>query len=136
MTASRLFASLFALLGACSALAAPSVDRSGLLTDDRGMTLYVYKRDTLGISRCNDRCLRPWPPYVAPATAKSGGDFSIIRRDDGRVQWAYKGQPLYRFAGDAGPGDANGEHAGAVWSTVRSKAVEQQVIGSASDYAF
>jgi len=127
---------LTALLAAATALAAPAGDRSGLLADNQGMTLYVFKSDSLGASRCNDPCVRPWPPLEAAAGQKAEGDFSILRRDDGRAQWAYKGQPLYRFAGDAAPGDANGEHAGAAWSTVRLKPAEQRAGGSASDYAY
>jgi len=32
---------------------------------------------------------------MATATSKPMGDYTIIARDDGSKQWAYKGRPLY-----------------------------------------
>jgi len=56
-----------------------------------------------------------WPPFTAAADSSSNGDWAIIARDDGTPQWAYKGQPLYAFANDAKPGDANGDEFNNVW---------------------
>lgn len=36
-------------------------------------------------------------------------------RDDGRAQWAYMGQPLYRWAKDQKPGDRTGDGIEGVW---------------------
>ena len=46
---------------------------------------------------------------VAKADAKPAGDFSIITRDDGVKQWAYKGHPLYLWVNDLKPGDKTGD---------------------------
>mgnify|MGYP006194362377 CR=1 FL=1 len=48
--------------------------------------------------------------------AKAAGDYSLIVREDGQQQWAYKGRPLYRWANDKKPGDRSGDgFRGGVW---------------------
>jgi predicted lipoprotein with Yx(FWY)xxD motif len=37
---------------------------------------------------------------AAPASASGSGDFSLVSRDDGSMQWALKGKPLYLYAAD------------------------------------
>jgi predicted lipoprotein with Yx(FWY)xxD motif len=37
------------------------------------------------------------------------GDYSVITRDDGSKQWAYKGRPLYAWKNDTKPGDITGD---------------------------
>ena len=100
-----------------------------------GLTLYVYKGDKPGVSACSAGCARAFPPYEAPAQARAHGDYGIIRRDDGHLQWAYKGRPLYRYAGDSAPGQHGGENAGGNWSVLHDggTVTAQQ---SASDYAY
>ena len=84
-----------------------------VLTDAQGMTLYIFDYDqTPGKSSCNDRCAMAWPPAMAPTGAKEVGDFTMITRDDGSKQWAWKGKPLYTFSRDTKPGDANGNDVG------------------------
>lgn len=83
-----------------------------VLTDAKGMTLYTFSRDMAGYSNCNGQCAVDSPPLLAPAGAKAGGAWSIIVRDDGGQQWAYKGSALYGWSKDAAPGDATGEGAG------------------------
>jgi predicted lipoprotein with Yx(FWY)xxD motif len=79
------------------------------LVDARGMTLYTFDKDAGGKSACNGPCATNWPPLAASADAKSMGDWSIVVRDDGGRQWAYKGKPLYAWTKDAKPGDATGD---------------------------
>jgi len=83
-----------------------------VLADAKGMTLYTFGRDTEGKSNCNGQCAMNWPPLAAAAAAKSMGDWTVVTRDDGSMQWAYKGKPLYTFAKDAKPGDTTGNGAG------------------------
>lgn len=80
-----------------------------------GRTLYVYDPDTATSSKCNDRCAAAWPPLLAPAGAKASGKFTVITRDDGRMQWAYDGKPLYLWVKDAKPGDVTGDGVGGKW---------------------
>ena len=92
-----------------------------VLTDANGLTLYTFKNDDAspGKSVCNGNCASTWPPLEASGTpvAASGitGEVTVITRDDGTKQIAYKGHPLYRFAPDKAPGDVNGQGVGNVW---------------------
>jgi predicted lipoprotein with Yx(FWY)xxD motif len=116
--------SLFAatLLTACASMSSTSVPtqvRSGVLADDAGMTLYVFDKDAPGKSNCNGECAVKWPPLVASGMATGGGDYTIISRDDGARQWAFKGKPLYRWFKDQKPGDTTGDGVNNVWHTAK-----------------
>jgi predicted lipoprotein with Yx(FWY)xxD motif len=88
----------------------------GTLTDAKGMTLYTFDNDKEpNKSACTGNCLNNWPALKAGATDKDMGSFTVITRDDGTKQWAYKGKPLYYFAMDKAPGDKAGEGRGMVW---------------------
>jgi predicted lipoprotein with Yx(FWY)xxD motif len=39
----------------------------------------------------------------------ASGDYSVITRDDGKKQLAYKGMPLYFWVKDTKPGDKTGD---------------------------
>jgi predicted lipoprotein with Yx(FWY)xxD motif len=110
------------LLGGCAvfAMSQVPVKRDGnALVDAAGMTLYTFDRDPPGKSACNAQCAANWPPLVAPAGAKRAGDYTILARDDGRRQWAYKGKPLYVWSKDEKPGDQGGEAFDNVWRVAR-----------------
>jgi predicted lipoprotein with Yx(FWY)xxD motif len=100
----------------------PTQVANDLLASKDGKTLYVFDKDSAGKSNCNGGCAVAWPPFAVANPALVGGDFSIIQRDDGTSQWAYKSKPLYFFAGDAKAGDANGNKHGGVWHVIRSEA--------------
>jgi predicted lipoprotein with Yx(FWY)xxD motif len=85
------------------------------LVDAKGLTLYTFDRDAAGKSNCNGVCATNWPPLMAGADAKASGDWTIVTRDDGGKQWAYKGKPLYEFAKDTKPGDVTGDGVNSVW---------------------
>ena len=81
--------------------------------DAKGMTLYTSDKDTKpGKSACVDACAREWRPMPVAWAADAVGDWSVIQRDDGTRQWAYKGKPLYTFTGDLKPGDTKGRRRG------------------------
>ncbi|MFO1311292.1 MAG: hypothetical protein U1F41_04415 [Burkholderiales bacterium] len=82
---------------------------AGYWVDAKGMTLYTFDKDSGGKSACNGPCAANWPPLAAGADAKASGDWSIVTRDDGSKQWAYKGKPLYTWSKDMKPGDATGD---------------------------
>jgi predicted lipoprotein with Yx(FWY)xxD motif len=78
------------------------------LVDAHGMTLYTFDKDTAGKSACNGPCATNWPPLAA-SNATSSGDWTVVARDDGNKQFAYKGRPLDTFAKDTAPGDIKGD---------------------------
>jgi predicted lipoprotein with Yx(FWY)xxD motif len=103
--------SLLALSLAAGAADAPSgiKTKDGVLTNSAGMTLYTFDKDSGGKSACNDKCAANWPPVMAAEGDKTSGDYSVITRDDGKKQWAYKGKPLYTWVKDSKPGDKTGD---------------------------
>ena len=91
----------------------------GTLVDAKGMTLYTFDKDTAGKSTCNGPCATNWPPLMVPAGAKADGDWSVVARDDGGKQWAFKGKPLYTWSKDTKPGDKTGDGVGGFWHTAK-----------------
>lgn len=99
----------------------PIVVTGGMLVDAQGMTLYTFDRDKAGSgkSACNSDCAQMWPPLVWVGAGEPAGAFTIITREGGARQWAYKGKPLYLFSGDVNPNDANGDAVNGVWHIAR-----------------
>ena len=93
--------------------------QDGVLVNSAGMTLYTFDKDAGGKSACNDQCAKIWPPVTAAADAKASGDLSVITRDDGSKQWAYKGKPVYLYARDTKPGDKTGDNFKDVWHVIK-----------------
>jgi predicted lipoprotein with Yx(FWY)xxD motif len=98
---------------------APAKTMDGVLTNAAGMTLYTFDKDADGKSACNGPCAANWPPLVAAGDAKASGDWTIVTRDDGGKQWAYKGKPVYLWAKDQKPGDKTGDGFNSVWHVVK-----------------
>lgn len=90
-----------------------------VLTASNGMTLYTFDNDTRNQSNCNDDCLTRWPALTAGPGARNHDGYGVITRDDGSVQWAYQGQPLYFWYQDQQPGDTLGDGVGDVWHAVK-----------------
>jgi len=109
-----------ALLLSATAFAADPVKKSGdiYVTTD-GMTIYTFDKDAAnsGKSVCNDGCAKNWPAVAASAGVS--GEWSAITRDDGTKQLAYKGKPVYTFAGDKKAGDRNGDGFKDMWRLVK-----------------
>ncbi|WP_024303576.1 lipoprotein [Pseudogulbenkiania sp. MAI-1] len=112
---------VFLMTGMAWAGDAPVTKTQGVLTDTRGMTLYTFDKDVAGSgkSACNGECPAIWPPLRADSGAIPTGELSVITRDDGSKQWAYKGKPLYYFAKDQAAGDTLGDNVKNVWHLVR-----------------
>jgi predicted lipoprotein with Yx(FWY)xxD motif len=91
----------------------------GVLVNAAGMTLYTFDKDAGGKSACNGPCAALWPPVTAAADAKDSGDWTVITRDDGGRQWAYKGKPVYLWAKDTKPGDKTGDNFINVWHVAK-----------------
>jgi len=98
---------------------AQGMAKDGRLVGPNGMTLYTFDKDAGGKSACNGACATNWPPLMADAGAAPKGDWSVVTRDDGSKQWAYKGKPLYYWVKDQKPGDATGDGVNNVWHTAK-----------------
>lgn len=119
---SLLALALAVALGACGMMSpAPAKVSDGVLVGAKDMTLYTFDRDAAGsgTSVCNEKCAVLWPPLMADAGASSKGDWSVVTRNDGSKQWAYKGKPLYYWIKDQKPGDRTGDNVNNVWHVVR-----------------
>ncbi|MFG2756032.1 SCO0930 family lipoprotein [Streptomyces wuyuanensis] len=92
-----------------------------VLTDSEGLTLYRFDKDSVDpvTSNCNGDCAKAWPVVAAgDVTPAPGTDASLIgsvTRADGTKQLTVGGWPMYRYAKDAKPGDANGQGVGGTW---------------------
>jgi len=115
-------ASVIVLLAASAdAAGAPAAPQNGVLATPSGATVYTFDKDTVGSgkSACNGPCAQLWPPVAAQASDAAGGDWSIVTRDDGSRQWAYKGAPIYTFSKDAKPGDTTGDKFKDIWHVIK-----------------
>ena len=113
-------------LAGCSGMmssmsSAPAKVSDGALVGANGMTLYTFDRDAAGTgkSTCNGPCAQNWPPLMAQASDQNSGDWSVVTRDDGSRQWAYKGKPVYYWVKDTKPGDRTGDGLNGVWHTAK-----------------
>lgn len=100
---------------------APAKVSDGIITNTEGMTLYTFDKDAAGSGKsvCNGPCAAIWPPLMVSADAKPAGDYSVVTRDDGGKQWAYKGKPLYLWVKDQKPGDKTGDGYNKVWHAAK-----------------
>ncbi|GFE80175.1 hypothetical protein GCM10011487_21750 [Steroidobacter agaridevorans] len=71
------------------------------------LPLYIFKGEPAGRSLCDRDCTAVWPIVRAERTDKPVGLWTIVKRDDGRLQWAYKNSPVYTYFEDR-PNDAKG----------------------------
>lgn len=100
-----------------------------VLATAKGMTVYWYGKDVKnsGQSACTASCAAAWPPVAgAPVAApgvKLSGTLGVITLPDGVVQATYNGYPLYSYASDMSPGQANGNGVGGVWHVITGKAL-------------
>ena len=97
-----------------------------VLTDAKGFTVYWFAKDSSSISACAGACAAAWPPLLGMPQAapgvKLGGTLGEIKRADGTMQATFDGHPLYLFAGDSAPGQANGNGVngfGAPWYAMK-----------------
>jgi predicted lipoprotein with Yx(FWY)xxD motif len=74
-------------------------------SDAEGRTLLVADADQPGVSNCLAECAKEFLPVPASAGAKPVGDWSIVRRQDGKLQWAYQSRPLYTWTEEEEPGE-------------------------------
>ena len=92
-----------------------------VLTAPDGHTLYENTTEHDGKIECTGSCASIWPPLTVPAGESpklaSGlvGTISTVHRPDGTTQVTYDGHPLYYYASDSAPGQANGQGIDGIW---------------------
>ena len=108
-----------------------SPGRGPIMTNGKGLSLYYVSRyqlqygaretrdghaityndaKALGTAACVGECTNSWKPFLATAKDQGWGFWEVIDRTDGTKQWAFKGSPVYAFAGDKKPGDLEGNN--------------------------
>src|SRR5712691_12139867 len=85
-----------------------------ILVDGKGITVYLFVKDTGQSSTCYTSCAQVWPPVLTsgPPQAGTGATASLLgttTRTDGKLEVTYAGHPLYYFVSDKQPGDATGQ---------------------------
>ena len=134
-------ANLLAACGGSNTTATPEVSDGTLVSSGTQLSLYKFDRDVLdsGKSVCNNTatstCATTWPPLLANTGDTATGEYTIITRDDGSLQWAASGKPLYFYKNDVKSGDQLGENVGTVWhvattATTGASVVNGVLIGS------
>jgi predicted lipoprotein with Yx(FWY)xxD motif len=93
-----------------------------IIVDAEGRTLYAFTNDSAGTPTCSDACANAWPAALVQGTPTPGAGITaaitaLPAPTSGIMLKAGK-WPLYRFSGDAAPGDVNGEGSGGVWFVV------------------
>jgi predicted lipoprotein with Yx(FWY)xxD motif len=107
-----------------SGLSVAENDKYGkFLVDERGMSLYMFTKDTENVSNCYEQCEIAWPPILTLTgpTVGEGVDSALVAstvRKDGTKQITYAGLPLYYWEKDMAPGDTTGQDVGQVWYLV------------------
>ena len=94
---------------------------NGAMVGANGMTLYTFDADpaNAGKSVCNGPCAALWPPLMVSGGEQPSGAYSVVVRDDGGRQLAYRGKPLYFYKADQKVGDRTGDNFKDVWHLVK-----------------
>jgi predicted lipoprotein with Yx(FWY)xxD motif len=99
------------------AAASNSKLQESVVIDAQGRTLYALSPETSRHLLCkSSACLHLWPPLTVGSRAiklKAGagvhGTLGLLHRSNGAWQVTLRGMPLYRFSGDHGKDESNGE---------------------------
>ncbi len=114
--------------------AADNPEFGALLVSADGFTLYDFHKDKGGKSACYGACAGTWPPLITdgkPQAIKGAmpAQLGTTKRNDGTVQVTYAGHPLYTYAADTKPGEANGQDIdsfGAEWYALQPSGAEAE----------
>lgn len=114
------------LAGQTGKVSVGSTDAGKVLVDPHGMTMYAFAADSPGHSTCNGACASYWPPVKAAEAAKGAtssvtATLGTTKRADGSSQLTVNKYPMYTYAGDTAPGQANGQGknlSGGLWWVV------------------
>lgn len=68
-----------------------------MLGTDSSYAVYAFDADSPDRIACRDACLEKWTPVLAAELSRPIGEWSIVARDPGVRQWAFRGKPLYTY---------------------------------------
>jgi predicted lipoprotein with Yx(FWY)xxD motif len=91
-----------------------------VIVDAQGRTLYRFTAEAQGRPVCTGACVGTWLPATVASATGLPAHVATVKRDDGALQLTYEGHPLYRYAGDSSPADANGEGIGGQWYVIKA----------------
>jgi len=98
---------------------------SSHLSDQNGMALYIFDKDTKNKSNCYNGCEAKWPVFYGDLDKLnlpndvSKSDFGTITRNNGAMQTTYKSKPLYYFFKDTKSNDLKGDGVKGVWHAIK-----------------
>ena len=102
-----------------------------VLVNASGRTLYVFMNDKRSRVTCTGSCAQFWPPlkWKASGKPKAGGSaksklLGLDKDPAGGKVVTYSKWPLYTYAGDSAPGQANGQgvnQSGGLWYVISAK---------------
>lgn len=96
--------------GAIVKMASNSKLGGTILVDSHGMTLYSLSGERGGKFICTSgACTQVWHPLTGSTAGAGVRSLGTVKRPDGTEQVTYRGIPLYTFAQDRAPGEANGQ---------------------------
>lgn len=105
-----------------------------VVADGKGATLYRYDKDRPNPSRwtCAGECVKTWIPVIVPDSVQTVGVekalLGTVHRD-GRKQLTLGGWPLYRYVGDTGAGQLNGQGKEGQWYAITPAGEKSGVSG-------
>ena len=97
---------------------ATAAQAAGMVTAKNGMTLYVFDNDKGGVPSCYDACAKNWPGYMGKTGDALTEGWTLVKRKDNTMQWAYDTKPVYFFAADKKKGDKNGDGLKGIWHVI------------------
>lgn len=120
--------------GAAVLTVASAPEVGPILVDAEGFAVYDFHKDKGTTSSCYGGCAGVWPPVLTEGdpTAGEGASASQLgttKRKDGTVQVTYAGHPLYTYAADKKPGEANGNDVdsfGGEWYALKGSGEEAE----------
>lgn len=99
-----------------------------ILTDSKGMTLYVFTEDKQDESHCYGQCSILWPPFLLNEQSLKENlkkPIGVITRSDNSLQLTFKNKPLYYYVKDKKPGDSYGQNVDQKWFVVKLNEINE-----------